>query len=417
MKKNDIFSTSISFIKQNKVKSSIYCVVFALLTLLGNVIINFNYNVNSYLENKVNKDINGRKLLVHKVDLETNQPYTYAKITEELQNYDHIEYFYNTDDNYVTTNWTDVEKETSISLLPLKFNMKLSTVFGRNIEKDNEIICPLYIIPTNSKKTGELIDMQLYLNKEITLKYDKLRAIIDEGEPKLVLENTFTRKFKVVGLYQNVFSSLYTNECYLIEDELAVISDEASHIYEEEFNVTKNSNFTTVIVDKVENVKEVYDTLIEDGFDISLGLDIDYEPINMYKYISYAILILILICMFVTTNIYIQSVIKDKKYEIGMYKTFGYKNKTVTSIFEVFTFIITGVSYILSIIILLIIVYISNNIISNYISLALLTIKLSLVIEVIYMILVFSIVYLNTTIISKRIYKMEVRNILNENNN
>ena len=41
-----------------------------LLILLGNVFINFEYNINHYIEKGINTDINGRMLLVHKYDNE-----------------------------------------------------------------------------------------------------------------------------------------------------------------------------------------------------------------------------------------------------------------------------------------------------------------------------------------------------------
>lgn len=411
MKKNDIITLALNLIKQNKIKSTIYFIVIFLLMLLGNVAINFNYNINNFIENTINNDINGRKLFVHKIDTSTGKLYDYNKLIEELDKYEHIEYFYNTDYNYQVAKF-NFNDNISISLLPLKKGMILNTIYGRNIKSNNEIICPLFITPNNNDKVENLIDMKDFLNKEVTLSYEQLRVI---NVNKIILENEFNRNFKIVGLYQSVFSSTDNNNCYMLDGMLKMIHDESSTIYNDEYQLVPNSRSTIVIVDKVENVNTVYQELINNGFSASVSLEIDYPIINMFKYISYVILFLILICILIITNIYIKNIIKDKEYEIGLYKSFGYKNKTIVTIFKTFITIITLLAYIIGVIILLIIIHISNNIISSYISLSLLTLKLSFIIEIIYTTLIFSVFYINIFILSRKIYKMEVRDILNEN--
>lgn len=410
MKKNDILKETLRFMKMNKSKNITYVITLFFLFLLGSIAVNFSYNYDNYIENQINKDINGRTLLVNKFNSDKGEPYTHEEVNQELKKYNHIEYFYNTD-SIIRSFFSDDGKKMLISLLPLKENMKIGIVEGSYIRNDNELICSLSMLPFNDNNIDNIIDMREYLEKEIELYYEQIRVIDMQN---IKLERSFNKKFKVVGIYESIFDSVNFGTCYILENELQKMVKESEPIYPEDFYVTPNSSFFNVIIDKVENVNGVLNKLKSEGFDANAVIEFDYSAISMYKYISYILLFLILICTFIVINIYIKNIIKDKKCDIGLYKTFGYKNKTITRLLEVFIFTITGIAYLISIIILLILIHVSNDILSNYISLSIITLKISPLLELAYIVLIFCITYISTRTISKNVYKIEVRNILND---
>ena len=112
---------------------------------------------------------------------------------------------------------------------------------------------------------------------------------------------------------------------------------------------------------------------------------------------------------------YIKNIINNRKYDIGLYKAFGYRNKIITYIFEILIIILMLIAYILSLIVLIIGIKIGNSILSNYISLSFIDIKLSYRIELIYLLIMMIIIIINTKFISKKICGIEVRSILNVN--
>lgn len=412
MRKSDYIKLVFSFFKQSKVRTIICTLVMFLLILLGNIFINFEYNINHYIEKGINTDINGRILLVHKYDNEKNEMYDYDRLEEELNKYEHIDYLYNVKNVFLNTTWNDNDLKINIALLPIKYNVDINIINGKHISSDNEIICPMYLNPSGNNKIDNMISLKEYLNKDITLNYRQIEA---KNEKEIVVTNVFNDKFKLTGLYQNVFSSTMDNICYIDYDKLKEISSKAKEIYGTDFDVSDNSTSTNVVVDKLENVDKVYQRLLNDGYLVHKSIEIDYTPIKMFKYISYILLVIILFILLLVINMYIKNIISNRKYDIGLYKAFGYKNKIITYIFEILIIILILIAYILSLIVLIIGIKIGNNILSNYISLSFIDIKLSYRIELIYLLIMMIIIIINTKFISKKICSMEVRSILNVN--
>ena len=291
MRKSDYIKLVFSFFKQSKVRTIICTLVLFLLILLGNIFINFEYNINHYIEKSINTDINGRMLLVHKYDNEKNEMYDYDRLEEELNKYEHIDYLYNVKNVFLNTTFNDNDLKINIALLPIKYNVDVNIINGKHISSDNEIICPMYLNPSDNNKIDNMISLKEYLNRDITLSYRQIEA---KNEKEIVVTNVFNDKFKLVGLYQNVFSSTIDNICYIEYDKLKEMSSKSKEIYRSDFDVSENSTSTNVVVDKLENIDKVYQRLLNDGYLVHKSIEIDYVPIKMFKYISYILLVIIL---------------------------------------------------------------------------------------------------------------------------
>ena len=415
MKLYDYFQLFYFNIKASKLKNILYSIIISLILVVGNILINTNDIFLDYIKDITEDTIESKTIYVHNDNLE------YGDEIKEILSLPSVSYAFNQTYNskYVTS---DIFDNDFIILKPIYSEFSPNIVIGRNIESDNEIICPLYLGSVSSTKTEELVDMKNYLNKEITLSYSNnyyYGTSINEVE----VANKFSEKVKIVGLFSN-YKTLSTDgfkECYMVNSKIIEMNEQSKDIYSDEFlkqnNINDSGFYTNVIVKNNDSILQVTQKLTSIGYDVNASsFELDQEFINNMMLYSQIGLIMIGILLCFILIVYISSFIKSKKYEIGLYKSFGYTNKIISNIISFQTLILTLISYIISLIISFILCKAINYIANSYLQFYYFTMNYSILKEVIYFILLLCIIYIISLIISNKILKIEAKDILNENN-
>ena len=409
MNVTDKIALAFKYILNKKISSLFFLFFIIILLFAGHISINISYNFNKYIKDFINKDMAGRTLFVSEI------PYS-TKPELEIMDHKHIIYTYNPTDLYLIakTSISDKNNTLNIAIKPIMKGYYPNLISGKIATKENEIICPKYL--TNGTTKEELIDISKYLDKEINISYDK---IIREDIDTIRILKTFKKDITITGIYTNAISHDSYTECYMDAKYLKTLVEESKEEYSNLFKetTTVTDDWANIaIVDEVKNVDSTIKQLTESGYSVTRGYDIDYNYINIIKKISYICLIIVLILLLTISIIYINNIIKKDKINLGIMKVSGYKNKDISSIVLYKILIIIFLGYIVSFILTIITKNITQKLISNYLKYSFIELEISLILEFAYLLFIFSIIVLTSMNITKKIYKLEVRKILNENN-
>lgn len=114
--------------------------------------------------------------------------------------------------------------------------------------------------------------------------------------------------------------------------------------------------------------------------------------------------------------IYLGNMIKKQKRDIGLYKLFGFTNRQITNIiiFKVLTIII--LSIVLEGVIIMFLLEKANLEIDKILNYAYIDLKLFLVPQFIFIVFIILLIILISRLVINKVCKLEVGNILNENN-
>lgn len=262
---------------KNKFEKKIY--ILLLILLLVGIIFVLNE------DKKENKNILFRTLFTwYKVD-DTILPNSkeFENVVNESK--DEIMKINHVIDTFSSNYWSTVIKSSfendnldgTMTLLHGTSKVVPKIVSGRNI-KDNETgvaVCPIKFYPnTDPDKVKEeyVIDGEKILNTSFTIEYHDYDKRIDptnQMKMELLVKNTYTKEFKVVGLYDSDKAQNDNGTCYISAEDL-------NEIIDKETSVEKpNSGFPgiQIIVDDEDNVDYVKDQLEKRGYkDIVLGV-------------------------------------------------------------------------------------------------------------------------------------------------
>ena len=389
--------------------------IMTFLFILATISIELPYNLSSFIDTLVNGDLYGRKLYVYKFDT------PYADMLENLAKYNHVSYVYNSDYNAINGDMkiNDDIPVTNILIYPTNAEISPLITSGRPLNKKGEIVCPRYLATNNKKTKDDLVDLSEYVGQKVNLSYYQLvwKTISEKDDPE-AQGKTFTKDLTLVGVYDTTLSVFSSYECYMLEAELLNMKEESKSIYTEKFlennGVTENGSSSVVIVDKASNVDKVISELTKDDYLVSKALEFDFTIVNLIKIISYIVFIVILIIIIVTIIIYLKKIISNQKYNISLYKIFGYNNKEIKSIITLETSIITLMSFITSLIVIEVFILIVNNHTSNllYNLLSVYKLKISLLYEIILVIIIIPLLYLITKKITNKINKINIKELI-----
>ena len=422
MKIKDYLSLGFKNIKLYKLQSIIFVIVLTIMLLLGNVFLNFSYTVNTYYDNIAKYSINARRGTIHKHYLVNNKIEfaPYDEVINSVLTYDHVIYAANSSYNVVITNIDlDVikDKDNLLYLYPYMKTYPEKLIYGRGVEKDNEIICPRYLGKTSPIKTkDDLIDMKDYLDKEIPFSFYKI-VFQDKNHTNSIKLDKIN--FKLVGIFENTPIDYDSYRiCYIDSNLAEKLYEETKIVYTEEYLKAFNMEIcyggaaADFIVDTPENFKEVYKKLEEDGYDVGNGYFIDYNWANAMFNFAYILFFIAFILIIFTIGIYTSINLKKRKTDIALYKTFGYKNKDIGRILFMQLLILFLISFILNIIISLVGIVIGNNIISYYIELGGFYLTISFIREVLYFVVIMIVMYVVFKETCNSVNRLQIRNIL-----
>lgn len=304
-----------------------YIVVLLFCSLISFSILTFKNNFDMYVNETVTKNIGFRTLSVSpkqdKEDLGLN----------ELIPLDHVvdvySFMYGT--MSVESSFKNENVEGTIELLYGSPDIQPNVIMGRGFESDdsNVAICPDIFYPDSSAYELQLdnkyaIDGNSLLNNEFEVYYTEFVFDIDTN----TFEDgkKFTKKFKVIGIYDNTSTMNFNNQCYIMSNDIKQMVSEAGSD-----NIGANSYpYFDLVVDNVDNIEDVTEKIKDLGFNkVSVK---NYFDSDMKKAIEISSIIVVTILVFLTIIIsssYIKKLVINDSWKIGMLKTLGYNQKDV----------------------------------------------------------------------------------------
>lgn len=253
MKLRDYFNEVICYLKSQKIKVSLLIAFFTLLFLVFNILIQVSANFTQLFNDYTKNYSEARSLFVYK-DI------NYSNIVSDLINREHIAIVYNQDYNMATGYLNIDNKKIYVNIKPLNNIYSPKIISGRKVNDSNEMICPKYLAKNISDLTtiSDVINMKDYVDKELNLSYKK-EIFRDLYTIDTIKE--YSRKIKIVGLYDDGYSTGMFYDCYMLDETLKEIVEEERIVYSDEYlsqvKVEENGLSTSVVVDKLENVDTV----------------------------------------------------------------------------------------------------------------------------------------------------------------
>ena len=206
----------------------------------------------------------------------------------------------------------------------------------------------------------------------------------------------------------------------MLEDDTKEIVQDSWPIYSNEYLsnvvVEENALSTFVLVDKIENLDSVSNELVNNGYTVDKKFLVNN---NLLKNIVTISKILFAIMLFLSSFIfylYLKNLMKAKKNKIGLYKCFGYSNKQISIIILLEILLIFIIAMLLSRLLLQFIIFLANNQIDKILDFAYIDLKVYFVPQILFIVLSTIILIILSITAIRKVYKLEVSMILNENN-
>ncbi len=336
----DLVSNSFKLFKRNK-KNKILITIFSLLFFLLFVDIIIMKNFMSYYNYAINNNIGFRTL---SVDYLTGNKDDAIK---ELEQIEHVSEVYPNlyDGVSIDSDLTLNGLDGSIYLSYGSKNTAPQSIKGKNIDElsPGELICPHEFYPDSNISDILHIDESKFLyekdilNREITGTY--YVPVTDGLEIK---EEEYTKKFKIVGLYDgNVFRTGINNCFATMQDIMEIQKSYNSYEY-----VTLN-----VIVDKNKNIDTVSQDIKKLG-NYEVGDNtvayIDKMFVGNLFFITIFFVVIIVYSILLILKNYISKKIKNDSKILGILRSCGYTKKQII-IQEIFENIfVLGISFLIS---------------------------------------------------------------------
>lgn len=253
------------------------------------------------------------------------------------------------------------EGETGVAICPEKFypNMNPLSINKKNIINGKDI-----------------------LNQTFSVSY--YNYITEDGITPIKNE-TFSKKFKIVGLYDTTQVMLDSGTCFISKEDLIDIVDKETEVY------NAGVNGLNIVVDDIKNVEYVRNKMKEMNFQfIEMDSNVDFGFVTILRLSLAIILCIVLFTIFIITSSYTKKKLNSEEKMIGVLRTCGYTKNMVKLKYAIELLILNSIIFIIGTITFLILYYICIDNISflvgiNYIigiRLSLFTILLSFILMV-----------------------------------
>lgn len=271
--------------------------------------------------------------------------------------------------NFVERVMTSEEYETRVELKELDGNISLigadheitpNIIAGRGILPGENGVCiiPEKFYPYNDLYQNfdpeKIIDGKSLIDKKIKITYHSY----DFSNGVNTLNQTFEKELTVIGVYNQDENINDYNYCYASFEDVQAINKELEEntIYAENVIYFKANSIYT-IVDEAKNVEEVLNEIRNLDCRAIIKSTANIELIDTINLVF--LIIFIFLCIISIISITVSSIksISERKYEIGMQKAIGYKNKEIQKILLTENFLIGIFSYIPTLILAMLIVY------------------------------------------------------------
>lgn len=346
-----IIKMSITDLLRRKKSSLINIFIITLSILAILIIITLSNTLSNFIQNNIDKNIQYRTMFV-KYDVMNES------IDSVMSNVKHIDHVHMVLEQQKYKTYVSVDEfktkktDGEIQLISSDKDMVPQIVAGRNM-KDNEknvMICPYnFVADSNVDNRTDLyrtdyIDGKRYLDKDIIISYNSYDESLEI--PKIL--ETFTKKFKIIGLYDSYDNFSGENICYAPFSSVDEISENIENNTSNEYEIFFHP---VVIVDDSKNVDKVFNDIKNLGYNPVKTMNIDIKTTQYIKSIGFILVIATSTVSFICILIFVYKAIRDRKSEIGILKAIGYKNKYIYIFFVVETIILGIVSILIALLI------------------------------------------------------------------
>ena len=314
------------------------------VTILSNTYQKTNTN---FVENDIYQNLEFRQLRVSGKNKREND----MSILKDIDHIVNVAYM-----THINKTVEIVELDNNATNLNSATNKSLPKIVkGSNFDDEEGayMVCPYNyykfdnFITENTIKNR--IDLEKYLNIELTLKYyGNLYGITKDPT------DIYEMKVKLVGLYKNSDYSIDEADCYVNNKAFNEIVENMYKNDQSNYEFNKTSDFI-VTIDNIKYLEEVKDTLKGLNFNYDTITFINYDKLSeMNSQVNFAIIfILFLIGVFVFL-MYQKDFNNDKEYYILLHRL-GYSNSNVkktyiitmilkTTVYLLFTIIISSLA-------------------------------------------------------------------------
>lgn len=334
----DYFKASLLNLFRDKKKIS-YILVTLICVLLCIALLVFSRNVEKLLNVTISKDVGFRTLTtmprIENVEAE-EQKYDLEKDIDDLLNIKYVVDVFSNNYRGVVLYDTNLKNENldgTVTLLRGTSNTLPLIVAGRGFEGGEKgvAICPQKFYPNldpliiNKK---HLIDGNKLLNTAFTVEYHNY--ILDKFDKSTVNE-TFTKSFKIIGLYDTGQVMNDNGTCYIPAEDVMEIEDtERTIISETNESYALSLSGINIVIDNLKNVEYVTKEIEELGFKFTaLDSEVDVGFVNIIRMSIAAMLSVVLFTIVILTSSYTKKKINREEKTIGILRTCGYSKTTV----------------------------------------------------------------------------------------
>ncbi len=398
MKINDFLKLTFLNFKSNKYKNLLNIIIYTLFMILISCFFTFKTSFLSFIDKWMNSDYNFKMIQVDSINGTENEDSIVSKLK-----------------NINQTHISNVFKNNEY----LKFSAKLDSQnieifgnykglineinYGRNISKDNEIICPDYMVGddwTSKHNTEEFINMKNKLGQKLKMEFNKQYV---KSINEVTTLKTYNYEFTLVGTYSTENQLVGYNSCYINKNIFNKLLSESQTEYSKNYLNAQGNNILSVLVlvDDYKNVNSVQKEIEKLGYKTYIP-EIDFGFYNtVFKIFTITTIIIISISIICVYN-FIKGTIDESKNQIILYKLIGYSNKKVTLLY-IFKYIyLYLISFIASIISTNVIILIVQNILNKDPNFSVLKLKYSFIEVFIYLIFLIVITIILMTIWFKK---------------
>lgn len=361
MKTNDYLKNIlIKIIRDNNIYFIFILVVSTILLITS---LSFKNNVNDYIEENINRNINFRTM---QVSNKKEQEDLGKKEILEIENViDVYSSAYST--STVDSSFANEKLDGKIVLTYLPQSTMIHTLTGSSFDNNDKsvAIIPKEFYPDSSIddlkiNEEELINGEKLLGQTLTIKYYTRKL----ENMKLVNDTEIEKDFTIVGIYDNREFMNLNNQIFVSQKDLnEIVENKIPKSSEDGVQIIQTSDYLfNVVVNNVNNVENVKQKMIEKGFtNIQNAAEIDNTMVKTIKLICYIIATISILSMFIIIILYIRKkLIKESTY-IGTLRTLGYTRNIIKKQYLMEVLLTTTISYGIGAIISIILINILKN--------------------------------------------------------
>ena len=349
-----IFLAFKNLVRRKKgIVSSVILIVISVI--ISTLVLSFSLSVGNYMNRALINNVSYRTIVIIGVPQDKQE-----EVIESLKKIEHISNAVKESEERTMTlihvnNVQNLGKDFTIGFNGVDITTQPEVILGRKIKEGEKNVCiipnkiypPKRIIDTSFDKEAYISGEDL-LGKMIEVSYNSY----DESSGDRVINKTFQDEYEIVGVY-DVDEYPLLESWYVPFDNIININNnvEENTILNPNVTYGEYSEQISAYVDSALNLDSTIEKVEELGYRCIIRSTANtYIVIIINVVVGIVLTVLLFIVLTIITSSSIKS-LDDRKYEIGMLKAIGYKNKYIRNMLLCENLVISIGAYLLGIII------------------------------------------------------------------